>query len=124
MKAMSGHGPIWRIMVLAAAYVVVLQTLLLPLTVVASNPFALTLCSTSSADGKPSPNKSDMPCACASGCGMQCCVPALLSPPSATVAIDRTPIVVLAPPTIAAIPGFVSWRGSQNPRAPPPLSAA
>jgi len=119
MNTMSGHSPIWRFMVFAAAYVVALQTLLLPLTVIASDPFAVTLCSTLSADGNPSPLKSDMPCACASGCGMQCCVPALASPPSATVAIDRIQLAILAPKAIAEIPGYVSWRGSQNPRAPP-----
>lgn len=110
-------------MALAAAYVVALQLVLLPLAVAAGNSLASPLCSeiaeSRANPAVPNPVHSTTGCACASGCGVQCCAPALLSPPSAAVAIDRTPLVVLAPKAIAAIPGFVSWHGPQNPRAPP-----
>jgi len=108
---------------LAAAYVVALQVALLPLAVVAGHALASPLCSDMAASQagpiKSAPASSSTGCACAAGCGTQCCVPAFVDPPSAVVAIDRTPLVILAPKAIAVVPGFVSWHGPQNPRAPP-----
>lgn len=123
MTAMQGYSPIRRIVALASAYVVALQLVMLPLTVAASNPLSSQLCSqlaASTSDRAPAaPAQANVVCACASGCGMQCCASTLVGPASAVTAIDRTPFAILAPRVIVGISGFMSWRGPQNPRAPP-----
>lgn len=115
---MRSRTPFWRMLALAATYVVVLQTLLLPLSVVAASPFRTQLCA-EMADSKSTPAHTGGTCACASGCGMQCCDPAVSNPPSTATAIDRVVAGVLLPP--AALEPFAveTGRGPQNPRAPP-----
>jgi hypothetical protein len=109
-----------RVIALAAAYVVALQALLLPLSVAAGGPFELTLCATgASVDGSPSPAGHDSGCPCAAGCGSQCCVQTLAGPPQVTVAYRQTRFSVFAPlPSIeVAIRPVI--RGPQFPRGPP-----
>ncbi len=109
-----------RLVALAAAYVVALQALLLPLSVAAGDAFDSSLCTAAtSVDGSPSPAGHDTGCACAAGCGMQCCVQTLASPPPVTVALGRTRAIAMTPtPAIAPIIRLAE-RSPQVPRAPP-----
>jgi hypothetical protein len=62
-----------RLIALAAAYVIALQALLLPLSVAAGGAFDFSLCTAvTSADRPSSPAGYDSGCPCAAGCGMQC----------------------------------------------------
>lgn len=117
--AMRAHSPVRRLLALAAAYVVALQLVLLPLSVAAGPLRSGPLCSELADPAKASPERSAIGCACASGCGMQCCASAFGGPPSFATSIDRTSFAVLTPMEMAAIPGLMSWRSPQNPRAPP-----
>jgi hypothetical protein len=59
-----------HVIALAAAYVVALQALLLPLSVAAGSPFHSSLCAAAAAtDGLPQPTGHDGGCPCAAGCG-------------------------------------------------------
>ena len=70
-----------RLLALLAAYVIALQALLLPLSVVAADPFATSLCTAvASADGSQPAASHDNSCPCAAGCGMQCCAHAFVAP--------------------------------------------
>ena len=76
-----------QIIALAAAYVVALQALLLPLSMATASPFATSLCAAAS-DGishAPSPANHDSGCPCAAGCGMQCCAQTFVGPPQVMV---------------------------------------
>jgi hypothetical protein len=106
-----------RIIALAAAYVVALQALLLPLSVAAAGPFAGGICA-SSVDGPKAPGH-DSGCPCAAGCGTACCVQALIGPPQGAVAHFAAYVRVIAPaPAIDAIVRPTA-KGPQIPRAPP-----
>ena len=109
-----------RVIALAAAYVVALQALLLPMSVAAGGPFESSLCAAAApVDGSPSPAGHDSGCPCAAGCGTQCCVQTLAGPPQVTIAYRHTGFSVFAPlPSIeAAIRPVI--RGPQFPRGPP-----
>ncbi len=107
-----------RIIALAAAYVVVLQALLLPLAVAAGSPFITGLCMTSGEHVPASPSQ-DSACPCAAGCGMQCGAQALAAPPfvSITHAFTAGITIALSPALAPAI--RAGLRHPQNPRAPP-----
>jgi hypothetical protein len=107
-----------RFLAVAAAYAVALQVMLLPLSVAASSPFSTALCS-ASAKSQQTPSKTDTGCACASGCGMQCCTPGFLSPPSSGVDLAPRQAVILAPAVFFNTTAPHHRRGPQNPRAPP-----
>jgi hypothetical protein len=105
---------------LAAAYVIVLQALLLPLSIVAGGPFGSSLCVTStSVEGQPTPASHDSGCPCAAGCGTQCCVQSLAGPPQFTFApvLSRVIATATAPAVSPAI--RLVDRRPQIPRAPP-----
>ncbi|MFZ0844828.1 MAG: hypothetical protein WAM62_03490 [Pseudolabrys sp.] len=106
-----------RIIALAAAYVVALQALILPLSVAAGGPFAVGICA-SSVDAPEAPGH-DSGCPCAAGCGMACCVQALIGPPQGAVALFAAYVRVTTPGP--ATDAFVrpSPKGPQIPRAPP-----
>jgi hypothetical protein len=109
-----------RVIALAAAYVVALQTLLLPLSVAAGGPFESSLCAAVTlVDGSPSPAGHDSGCPCAAGCGTQCCVQSLAGSPQVTVAYRHAgfSVFVLLPSIKAAIRPVI--RGPQFPRGPP-----
>jgi len=109
-----------RIIALAAAYVVALQALLLPLSV-AAGPFTANLCAVgTSVDGSPSPAGHDPGCPCAAGCGMQCCVQTLDRPPQIiAVKLGVTRAIAMTPaPTIVPVIRMAD-RSPQVPRAPP-----
>jgi hypothetical protein len=94
-----------RLVASAAAYVIVLQALLLPLSVAVGSPLDGTLCasSASSAADQAAPGKQD-PCGCAAGCGMPCCGQTLAAPPpNSTV-----PFPVFAAPAAGREPALVS----------------
>jgi len=117
MRAMRKFFPVRRLLALAAAYVVALQLALLPLTVAAGPARSAPLCSELA--GTSDPVKADAGCACAAGCGVQCCAPGYPAAPTAAVSLERKPAGVLGP-----APTFVSFavgqeRGPHNPRAPP-----
>jgi hypothetical protein len=107
---------------LAAAYLVALQTLLLPLSVAAGSPFAGSLCASSvnssqQPDGQP--NGHDGGCPCAAGCGMQCCVQALTGTQRDAVAPAVTPGYALTAPLHPIALARVQTRSPLIPRAPP-----
>ncbi len=110
-----------RVIALIAAYVVTLQALLLPLSV-AAGPFKSSLCTAAtSVNGSPSPAGHDSGCACAAGCGTQCCVQILAGPAVVAVTLDLTRAIAVTPtPAIEPIVR-VADRSPQIPRAPPAI---
>jgi hypothetical protein len=101
-----------------AAYVVALQALLLPLSVIAGTPgSALCLSAASSGAGQPADHSSG--CPCAAGCGLQCCTQTSVLPPQ--VVIDRVVVQVAAPLPAYAGEQFQPARdfASHHPRGPP-----
>jgi hypothetical protein len=90
---MSGIGHPRRFVALAAAYLIVLQVLLLPLSVTLGGATDFSLCSSAaSSASSQSPANHQTGCPCAAGCGMQCCVHALAGPPQAFLVIEPTPV--------------------------------
>jgi hypothetical protein len=109
-----------RLVALAAAYVVALQALLLPLSVAAGGMFNFSLCTAAtSVDGSSPPAGHDSGCPCAAGCGMQCCVHALAAPPPDVVALDLTGAVAMIPAPVITPVIRLADRSPQIPRAPP-----
>jgi hypothetical protein len=109
-----------RVIALAAAYVVALQALLLPLSVAAGGPFESSLCAAAtSVDGLPSPAGHDSGCPCAAGCGTQCCVQTLAGPPQVMVAFGQTRAIAMTPAPAIEPVIRVADRSPQVPRAPP-----
>ena len=110
-----------RFIALIAAYVVALQALLLPLSVVAAGPFAISLCSAhATSDGAPLPADGQSGCPCAGGCGMLCCAHAVLAPKPVIIAsgaevFGPAPAPRLHPMGVVRAP---DWR-PQAPRGPP-----
>lgn len=107
-----------RIVALAAAYVVALQALLLPLSVAAGASFAAGICATA-ADGTHQPASHESGCPCAAGCGMQGSAQALIGPPQAALAPALTYTVVLTPAPAVEVTVRPAAKGPQVPRAPP-----
>ena len=108
-----------RIIALTTAYVVALQALLLPLSVAANASFAASLCA-ASAEGSQPTGSDDIGCPSAAGCGMACCVQALMGPPQGAVALGQTYVRATLPaPAIEPIV-MPTAKGPQIPRAPPP----
>ena len=104
-----------RFIALIAAYVVALQALLLPLSVAAAGPFAISLCSShATSDGAPLPADGQSGCPCAAGCGMLCCAHAVLAPEP----------VIIAAGTQDLRPGTGAALASQGRGARPRLAAA
>jgi hypothetical protein len=109
-----------RVIALAAAYVVALQALLLPMSVAAGGPFESSLCAAAApVDGSPSPAGHDSGCPCAAGCGTQCCVQTLAGPPQVTVTLGLTRTVTMTPAPAIKPVIRVADRSPQVPRAPP-----
>jgi hypothetical protein len=109
-----------QITALVAAYVVVLQALLLPLSVAAASPFKTSLCAAAmSANGVPSPASHDTGCPCAAGCGMQCCAQTLAGPAQITVTCGATCAVSMTPAPATEPVIRLADRSPQIPRAPP-----
>ena len=106
-----------HIIALAAAYVVALQALILPLSVAAGSPFAAGICA-SSADTPQAPSH-DGCCPCAAGCGMACCVQALIGPPQGAVALFAACVRVTTPAPAMDTIVRPAAKGPQIPRAPP-----
>jgi len=111
-----------RIIALIAAYVVALQTLLLPLSMAAASPFATSLCAAVPDGGSHVPASHDSGCPCAAGCGMQCCAQTLAGPPQAiSVKLGMTRATTM-PPAPALGPIIrLAHRSPQIPRAPPAI---
>src|ERR1035441_10416248 len=101
---MSESARTRRVIALAAAYVVALQALLLPLSAAVGGPFESSLCAAAApVDHASSPAGPDSGCPCAAGCGTQCCVQTYVGPPQVTVAYLHTGCSVIAPlPSIKA----------------------
>jgi hypothetical protein len=106
-----------HVIALAAAYVVALQALLLPLSVAAGSPFHSSLCAAT--DGSPQPTGHDGGCPCAAGCGTQCCVQSLAGPPQVAIILAPTRAIAITP--MRAIEPIIrpADRSPQIPRAPP-----
>jgi hypothetical protein len=105
---------------LAAAYLIALQALLLPLSVAAGGPFGFSLCSSGVfIAGPEAPGGRQNGCPCTGGCGMQCCGHALADPPRTQIVLSPTGIG--APlPSLALAALFRIWtRNPQLARAPP-----
>lgn len=111
-----------RIIALAAAYVMGLQALLLPLSVMVGGSPAGTLCTSSGSATGPHvpPGRSDTGCPCAAGCGMQCGVHAAGAPPQDVFALASfgAGAALPPPPPIEQAPAPTSRR-PQLARAPP-----
>jgi hypothetical protein len=101
---------------LIAAYAVALQTLLLPLSVVAGAQSS-GLCLSAASSGQPAGDHSG--CPCAAGCGLHCCAQASALPPQITIARAVGQIAALFRP----YPGEQSLPArdfeSHHPRGPP-----
>ena len=110
-----------RFLALAAAYVVALQLVLLPLTLAAANPLSGPLCSQAAADASApaDPLRADTGCACTAGCGMQCCAGSALAPPAYAHAVDRNALWTLTPAAVSGTAALAQIRSPHNPRAPP-----
>jgi hypothetical protein len=121
MRAMRGTSYLRRLLAVAAAYVVALQLVLLPLTLAAANPLSGPLCSqaASNASAPVDPLKADTGCACAAGCGMQCCAGSALVPPSSAHVVDRNALWTLTPAAVSDAAALAELRSPHNPRAPP-----
>lgn len=121
MRAMRGTSHLRRLLAVAAAYVVALQLVLLPLTLAAANPLSGPLCSqaASNVSVPADPRKADTGCACAAGCGMQCCAGAALAPPSSAHVVDRNALWTLTPAAVFGTAALAQVRSPHNPRAPP-----
>jgi hypothetical protein len=108
-----------RLIALAAAYLVGLQALILPLSLPAAAAHGVGLCITTADGSVPAPAEQDHGCPCTAGCGMQCHVPALGSGASASLAAPRQRIAgVLVPASLTQSPAPMP-RGRQMPRGPP-----
>lgn len=123
MRAMRGTSYLRRLLAVAAAYVVALQLVLLPLTLAAANPLSGPLCSQVAANASytapTDPLKADTGCACAAGCGMQCGASSALAPPSSEPSIDPNLLWTLTPAAVAGAAALAQARSPHNPRAPP-----
>ena len=104
----------------AAAYLVALQALILPLSLpAAAAAYAGGLCVTTLDGSAPPPAGQDHGCPCAASCGMQCHAPALGAGAAASLPAPRPLLVaVLAPAPLTPVqapPGH----GVPMPRGPP-----
>jgi len=112
-----------RLLAVAAAYVVALQLVLLPLTLAAADLLSGPLCSqvaaTASNSASTDPLKAGTGCACAAGCGMQCCASSALAPPSSAHTVDRNALWMLTPAVVVSATALTQARSPHNPRAPP-----
>jgi hypothetical protein len=117
MRTKSRSRPI---VALAAAYVIALQALLLPLSVAVGGDAPFSLCTAgASVAGAPSPVNHDNGCPCAAGCGMQCGVHALAGPPKSANHLTLAGTGALIP-LPALVPAIRTWvRSPQVARAPP-----
>lgn len=105
---------------LFAAYVVALQALVLPLTVAAFAMPEAGLCVTVAGEVSPPPVSHNTGCACAAGCGMQCCAQSFAAPPEQSgiaLRAAQADVVVLPHATLVAVPS--SDGTPHSPRAPP-----
>jgi hypothetical protein len=101
-----------------AAYVLALQALLLPLSVLAGAPGS-TLCLSAASSGAGQPTDHPSGCPCAAGCGLQCCAQTSVLPPQIVVARAVAQVA-------ASLPSYLGEQfqpagdfGSHHPRAPP-----
>jgi hypothetical protein len=109
-----------HVIALAAAYVVALQALLLPLSVAAGSPFHSSLCAAAaSTDSSRQPTGHDGGCPCAAGCGTQCCVQLLAVPPQVVIILAPTRVTAMTPPRAIEPVTRPADRSPQIPRAPP-----
>ena len=106
---------------LAAAYVIALQALLLPLSVAVGGAYPFSLCSAgASVASSQSPAGHQSGCPCAAGCGMQCCVHALAGPPQILIAVELAQAGALMPLPALEVAVRPAMRGLQVARGPPP----
>jgi len=109
-----------RLVALAAAYVVALQTLLLPLSLAPGASFKASLCTAAmSTDGPSLPTSRDSNCPCAAGCGMPCCMQMLAGPPQGVLAFGLTRASAITPARPIRPVVRLDDRSPQLPRAPP-----
>lgn len=109
-----------RLLALAAAYLVGLQALLLPMAVAVGAVVDAPMCSsTASAGGAPTPANHNSGCACAAGCGMQCSATAFTAPAPVLIAVER--ILVGAERPLPALPPAIIFavRHAHFARGPP-----
>ena len=107
-----------RVVALIAAYAVALQALLLPLSVAAGAP-DFSLCASASSAGPHSGAGHATGCPCAAGCGTQCCVNAIASPPETIGVLAPVSVANLAPVPAAALDVQPYRHSAQRARAPP-----
>ena len=109
-----------RIVALAAAYVLALQALLLPLSLAAGGALTQVLCSGQQSVGNiQAPIGHDTGCPCAAGCGMQCAMHAAGAPPQSVLALASFGSVCLPSPPAVEQAERPTARRPQLARAPP-----
>jgi hypothetical protein len=114
------HAFCRQLIALAAAYVIALQALLLPLSVAVGGAYPFSLCSAgTSIAGSQSPADHQTGCPCAAGCGMQCGVHALAGPPQTPIAVELAQAGVLMPLPALEVAVRPAMRGLQVARGPP-----
>jgi hypothetical protein len=114
------HAFCRQLIALAAAYVIALQALLLPLSVAVGGAYPFSLCSAgASVAGSHSPVDHQSGCPCAAGCGMQCCVHALAGSPQTVIPLGLTQVGTLLPPPALEPVVRHALRSPQLARAPP-----
>jgi hypothetical protein len=101
---------------LAAAYVIVLQALLLPLSVAAASPFGGSQCTAGTANAPVHPQNQ---CPCAAGCGMACGDHHALAPAPFIIAAANDHTGAEMPASALTPVVRPARRGPQVPRAPP-----
>lgn len=117
---MKEPGRIRPIVALAAAYVIALQALLLPLSAAAGRAFPSPLCAAgASVAGSTAPEGHSSGCPCAAGCGMPCCVHALAAAPQKQVTLVTSGVSVRMAMIVLVSATCTTIRGPQVARAPP-----
>lgn len=118
---MKEPGRIRPTVALAAAYVIALQALLLPLSAAAAGrAFPFPLCSAgASVAGSAAPEGHSSGCPCAAGCGIPCCVHALAAPPQKQVTLVTSGVSVRMAMVVLVSAPCTTIRGPQVARAPP-----
>jgi hypothetical protein len=110
----------WPFIVVAAAYGIALQALLLPLSVAAGGSPFFSLCSAGALiASSQSPINCETGCPCAAGCGIQCCVHALAGTPQTAIALALAGAGAPMPPPALEPVIRTLLRSPQVARAPP-----
>lgn len=112
LRHMVRFGLRRRLFTLAAAYFIALQALVLPMAAVAGAVVDVTTCYSASTNDARHPASQQTGCACAAGCGMQCCANTFMAPPLVSISTEFfSTAVELALSTLPPAADFPARRG-------------